>query len=78
MNPLRKETVCLVFRTNLQDAGDVEGIAKTMNGIPGVMEWSVDLEDWEKVLRVAGIGIRKETILNTLKKLHIDIRELPL
>lgn len=78
MNLLKQKTVCLVFRTNLQNAEEVKRISETMDSLPGIVDWSVDLEDWEKVLRVEGTGIQKQTVLKTLQNLGVDIRELPL
>lgn len=72
------ETQCLVFRTSLQDKTDVERITDTMNSIPGIQTWSVDLEDWEKVLRVEGTGIQAREIISRLRFHNVAIREMPI
>lgn len=77
MKPVIIETECLVFHTNLQTKTDVEYISEAMNNLPGILDWSVDLEDWEKVLRVEGIGIRAGQIETLLRSFHVDIREMP-
>ena len=52
---------CLVLRTSLVNKTDVERISPVMNDHPDILEWSVDLENWEKVLRVecTGLGIHE-------------------
>lgn len=77
MADINSETECFVFRTDLQSKKDVKQISETINGIPGIVEWSVDLEDWEKVLRIVGIGLQKDVIQETLRKQEVDIEELP-
>lgn len=77
INTTHKEVECLVFRTNLQTKTDVERISEAMNDLPGILDWSVDLEDWEKVLRVEGTGIRAGQIKALLRSLHVDISEMP-
>ncbi len=72
------ETQCLVFRTSLQEKTDVVQITDTMNSIPGILNWSVDLEDWEKVLRVEVIGIQAREIISRLRSHNVVIREMPI
>ena len=42
----------LVFRTALKSRGDVNRVAPLLDQIAGRGRWHVDLEDWEKVLRI--------------------------
>ncbi|WP_350200925.1 hypothetical protein [Gracilimonas sp.] len=57
MKEIDSEIACFVFRTSLIDKRDVEQISVAMNTHPDIAEWSVDLENWEKVLRVESSGI---------------------
>lgn len=50
-------TECFVFRTSLIDKRDVEQISDVMNAHPDIEDWSVDIENWEKVLRVESSGV---------------------
>lgn len=77
MNLTKTETECLVFRTNLQTKTDVKRIADVMNTHSGILEWSVDLEDWEKVLRVVGTSISSRQIISILRSLNVNIQEIP-
>ncbi len=77
MNHNTEEMECLVFRTNIRDKKEVKLISKSIENIPGIAEWSVDLEDWEKVLRVVGTGIEAGQIISKLRSLNVEIQEMP-
>lgn len=78
MNSLEKELTCLVFRTNLQSPEDVEEISDVLNAIDGLMDWSVDLEDWEKVLRIEGVDLDTSAIRKLLFEMNVMISEMPM
>jgi hypothetical protein len=42
----------LVFRTNLQITSSVEKVRQKLVTVNGIYRSTVDLEDWEKVLRI--------------------------
>lgn len=42
----------LVFRTNINSSEQCMAIEPILNALPAISEWSVDLEDREKILRV--------------------------
>lgn len=48
---MMRQTV-LVYRTNISSSGHLDAIRDVFTGNPRVVEWSVDLEDIDKVLRV--------------------------
>lgn len=77
MNSIIQEMTCLVFRTNISDKREVEYISKSLETISGITEWSVDLEDWERVLRVEGTGIEPQQIISVLRSLNVKIQEMP-
>lgn len=68
---------CLVFRSSLQTREDVDQIADTLNNLSGILDWSVDLEDWEKVLRIECKDISAREIAAILRKEAVYIKELP-
>lgn len=72
----RDEEQCLVFSTSLQTEEDVNRISDTLNRLPGILEWSVDLEDWEKVLRVEVSGVDAGTIMSVLRERGVFTREM--
>jgi hypothetical protein len=42
----------LVFRTNIRHNDDIRQLAPTLDGCLGILRWSVDLTDVDKVLRI--------------------------
>lgn len=68
---------CLVFRSSLQTRRDVARIADTLDNIPGILDWSVDLEDWEKVLRIECKDISTRKITAILCKEEVYVKKLP-
>lgn len=72
------ETECLVFSTSLQTPEDVRRISGLMNHLPGITDWSVDLEDWEKVLRIEGVNLDATIIRKALMQKGIMIAEMPM
>lgn len=71
------ELSCFVFRTTLQNREEVERISGILNSLPGIVDWSVDLEDWEKVLRIECTGISSDKIIKVLREEGIYIEEMP-
>lgn len=77
MNDQIQEMECFVFRTNIRNKREVEFISTLLNGISGIAEWSVDLEDWEKILRVEGTCIQPGQIMSILRSVGVEIQEMP-
>lgn len=67
----------LIFCTSLQNGGDVRKIAPLIEGLPGMLSWSVDLEDCDKVLRVVSEGMRAGRVIDTLRQTGFNIHEMP-
>lgn len=42
----------LIFKTSLTAKEDIHHIEGALNNHPQVLSWSVDLDDWQKVLRI--------------------------
>ena len=42
----------LIFRTSIRNARDIKHIAALFTLCPQIYKWNVDMEDWEKVLRI--------------------------
>ncbi|WP_431160843.1 hypothetical protein [Flagellimonas beolgyonensis] len=53
----------LVFRTTLKNEKDIKNISKILNHHKQVISWHVDLEDWEKILR---LEVTKERFKNEI------------
>lgn len=69
---------CFVFRTSLKNREDVEYISGILNNLQGVIKWSVDLQDWENVLRIECKSITAATIIRILSEAGVSAEELPL
>ena len=72
-----KELKCLVFRTSLQNSMDVEKISATLDNLSGISDWHVDLDDWEKVLRIECTDITATAIIRVLLKNGVKAEDLP-
>lgn len=66
----------LVFRTSASRKRDVKQMDRIFKAYPQISRWNVDLEDWEKVLRIECNGISAETIIALLRELNIYAQEL--
>lgn len=67
----------LVFRTSLSDRKDIQLIGSTLNNHPQVMQWNVDLDDWEKILRIEVKDIASENgIAECIRTLGFECEDL--
>lgn len=67
----------LVFKTNVRTKTMIRQLAPEMEGMEGVVRWNVDLQDIDKVLRVEGLGITVNAIVDRLIKAGYCCEELP-
>lgn len=67
----------LVFRTNLNDAKDVAKIKPQLNTCTTIIEWSVDLEDIDKILRIESTQQNPDEICGMVRKAGYQCEELP-
>ena len=51
------EEQILIFRTSVKNVRDIKHIAALFTLCPQIYKWNVDMEDWEKVLRIECQGI---------------------
>lgn len=66
----------LIFRTFITTKQDIERIETVFAQYPCIYKWNVDLEDWEKVLRIECSEINSTKIISLLKEIDIETREL--
>ncbi len=66
----------LIFRTSIKGKKDVKRVASVLNSYSQITRWNVDLEDWEKVLRIESIDVCSEEISKALAEIGIYIKEL--
>lgn len=70
------ERQILIFRTSIKNARDVKHIAALFTLCPQIYKWNVDLEDWEKVLRIECQDITPTEISKALRAINIYAQEL--
>ncbi len=71
-----REEDILIFRTTILDKQDIKRAEILFAQYPQIRKWSVDLEDWEKVLRIESRGLTATTIIEALYTIGIDASEL--
>ena len=77
MNHITLQIDCLIFSTSVQDRHSEYRLSKLMDGWTGIKNWSIDLEDWQKVLRVECVDIEPDQIRKKLRKLNIQSQQMP-
>ena len=66
----------LIFRTSIKDKQDMKLVQTLFIQFPQIHKWNVDLEDWEKILRIECHGVTSTDILNALQTINIHAKEL--
>lgn len=61
----------LIFRTSVATKKDIERIAVLFAQNPCIHKWSVDFEDWEKILRIESQGTTADQIIKKLRTIDI-------
>ncbi|PIQ48212.1 MAG: hypothetical protein COW03_11200 [Cytophagales bacterium CG12_big_fil_rev_8_21_14_0_65_40_12] len=69
--------VILVFKTSLMNRKQIQAISPSLNDHPSVLSWSVDLEDWERILRIEATNQSSaHEIAASIKALGFECEEL--
>ena len=66
----------LIFRTSIEKRREIKKIEKLFTQYPQIHVWNVDLEDWEKILRIECQGITPTDISDALNTIDICATEL--
>ena len=69
-------THILIFKTNIQTAGDKLRVKELLSTTPFVNEWSVDCEDIDCVLRIVSYELSAEQIINLINEAGFTCQEL--
>ena len=69
---------CLIFSTSIQDRHCLYRVSRLMDNWTEIRKWSVDMEDWQKVLKVEGENLKPDIIKTNLRKLNIQSQQLPI
>lgn len=70
------QTQVLVFKTSAWTEQEKYRIGEALHGLQQIKEWSVDMEDVDRVLRVVSRDADKELIILKLKSVGLDCCEL--
>lgn len=57
----------ILFVTNIQHS-DLEKLSAVLGDIPGVVKWTIDLEDCDHVLRIVGNGVCSDMLQSKLNE----------
>jgi len=66
----------LVFATSIRTRREIKQVNAILEDVSGITDWNVDLEDWEKVLRVESVGVSSSLIINLISREGFLIKEL--
>ncbi len=70
------QTQVLVFKTSAWTEQEKYRIGEALRGMPQIEEWSVDMEDVDRVLRVVSRDAQKEPIILKLRAVGLECCEL--
>ena len=65
-----------IMRSNIRTRRDVEIVNQVFSKINAIRNWSVDLDDWEKVLKVESFILSANNIAVILERFGYDCSEL--
>ena len=66
----------LIFRTSIISKQDIKRVERLLSQYPQIHKWNVDVEDWEKVLRIECREISAAEITDLLRAINIYAAEL--
>lgn len=55
---------------------DLQKICPYFDGHPGILQWNVDFDDWENILRIVSAGVSKEEVVHILQQEGVFCKEL--
>lgn len=67
---------CLVFRTSIRDRKELLVASKVLDKHPGIIQWNVDMEDWERVLRIECVDVTAEEILEIFRRSGLNANQM--
>ena len=64
--PLKRGIEILVFKTNLTDTKRISDVESLLDIHPHIVQWNVDLNDCDNVLRIVSRNIEAQEVENML------------
>ncbi|KFF15831.1 hypothetical protein [Flavobacterium hydatis] len=65
-----------IFKTNIEQLRTDCEVTKTLNNHVDILQWSVDTDDVDYVLRIVSETLKVETIINIINDLGHECQEL--
>jgi hypothetical protein len=65
-SPVKNGIEILVFKTNLTNAKRIEEVEPLLDVHPHIVQWNVDLDDCDNVLRIVSRNIAAQEVENIL------------
>ena len=75
MNYMEKEI--LVFKTDLVSEERLEAVKPFLDRYPGILRWTVDRYDIDKVLRIESENVSVDDVIGLLQRGGFHCEELP-
>ena len=75
MNQVEKEI--LVFKTDLESDERLEAVKPFLDKHPGILRWTVDRHDIDKVLRIESENVSADDVIGLLQQEGFLCEELP-
>lgn len=66
----------LIFETNINTPEDLRKVRQLLTAESRIKNWSVDMDDIDKILRIESINISSESIENLLSDADFQCRSL--
>ena len=66
----------LIFKTNILTEADKECIQKTLDTFDTIQQWTVDLQDTDRVLRIVSESLTPEQVISVIESIGFDCSEL--
>jgi hypothetical protein len=66
----------MVFKTSLTSPVEIKLLSGILDNHPCIVEWNIDLDDWEKILKIKSRGIEANEVKSILGNLGILSHEI--
>jgi len=67
----------LIFKTNISTDTELTKVSKVLNESTKIIEWTIDREDIDKVLRIESIGLDTQSVISMITTEGFFCEELP-
>ena len=68
----------LVFKTNIRLRKDLKKIEPVLNANPFIINWNIDRNDSDKVLRIKTVNINSGELIDIIKGKAIYVKNFPI